>query len=82
MSYLRDLLKEIGVPRVEKKLRGLEEVARTWGQPVKSRYIMSPFAERVPLEPADPDEAFREECRKRMADIFDITPQEDARRRR
>jgi hypothetical protein len=82
MSFLKDLLGEIGVPRVEKKLTGFDEVVRTWGQPVKSRYIVSPFEKRVPIEPADPDEAYREECRKRMADIFDITPQEDARRRR
>jgi hypothetical protein len=82
MSYLRDLLKEIGVPKVEKKLTGFDEVVRTWGQPVKSRYIVNPFEKRLPIEPVDPDEAYREECRKRMAAIFDITPQEDARRRR
>ncbi len=82
MSFLRDLLKGASVLKVEKKLTGIEEVARTWGRPEPPRRHPHPFAPQVLPEPADPDEAFREECRKRMADIFDITPQEDARRRR
>ena len=82
MSFLRDLLKGASVLKVEKKLTGIEEVARTWGRPEPPRRHPHPFAPQVLPEPVDPDEVYWEAYRKRMAACTDVRPQDDARRRR
>jgi hypothetical protein len=81
----------LAVPRVEKKLTGIEEIARTWGRPEPPRRHPHPFGPKVPIEPADPDEVLRERFGKRRevylrATDYDAIPRsqipEDIRRRK